>query len=139
MTSTPPVQAVRRMLRNAQSRDVTLNIIPGGFHEVMMGTERTDVTLAIIDWLSSQCAHGHAPLPPASRAPSPQADVPRSSVSSEDSVTSGSAAEEEQEQQQQAAQQPLPHLRAGMTASAQPSVGCEVPAAAPVVVASAVA
>lgn len=47
------MQAVKRMLRNAASCDVTLHEVVGGFHEVMMGSERADVTQRMIQWLKA--------------------------------------------------------------------------------------
>ena len=47
------VQAVKRMLQNCSSRDTTLYVVPGGFHEVLMGSERVDCTHRIADWMLS--------------------------------------------------------------------------------------
>jgi alpha-beta hydrolase superfamily lysophospholipase len=48
------MQAVKRLLRNAASRDVTLYEVPGGYHELFMGPEKDDITDRIVGWISDQ-------------------------------------------------------------------------------------
>ena len=50
------VQAVRRMLDNCSSADTTLYVVPNGYHEVLMGTERTDCTTRIANWVLGHLA-----------------------------------------------------------------------------------
>ncbi len=45
------VQAVKRLLRNASSRDVTLFEVEGGYHELFMGPEKDIVMQRMIQWL----------------------------------------------------------------------------------------
>ena len=48
------LQAVKRLLKNAASRDVTLYEVPGGYHELFIGPERDDITDHIIAWVREQ-------------------------------------------------------------------------------------
>ncbi len=48
------LQAVKRLLQNCQSQDVTLNVVPGGYHELFMGPEKEQVTSALRDWILSK-------------------------------------------------------------------------------------
>ncbi|CAL5222462.1 g4830 [Coccomyxa viridis] len=43
--------AVKRLLRNAASRDVTLYEVPGGYHELFMGPEKDDIIAHINAWV----------------------------------------------------------------------------------------
>ena len=113
------------MLKNAQSRDVTLYVVEGGFHEVMMGTEKEDVTQHIIDWVHQQAAH-QAAAPAAHSAqtessahtaecsgeagPAAGSLDAAPSLSSDESDMSSTLAEQETQPQQQE----LPPLRAGL-------------------------
>ena len=45
------MQAVKRLLRNAASRDVTLYEVPGGYHELFMGPEKDDIIAHINAWV----------------------------------------------------------------------------------------
>ncbi len=45
------MQAVKRLLKNAASRDVTLYEVPGGYHELFMGPEKDDITDHILSWV----------------------------------------------------------------------------------------
>ena len=45
------MQAVKRLLRNAASRDVTLYEVPGGYHELFMGPEKDDIIAHINAWI----------------------------------------------------------------------------------------
>ena len=45
------MQAVKRLLKNAASRDVTLYEVPGGYHELFMGPEKDDITDHILAWV----------------------------------------------------------------------------------------
>ena len=55
------VQAVRRMLENCSSQDTTLYVVPNGYHEVLMGTERTECTNRIADWILGHLARWSPP------------------------------------------------------------------------------
>lgn len=44
-------QAVKRLLRNCSSRDVTLFEVEGGYHELFMGPEKDLVMQRIIQWV----------------------------------------------------------------------------------------
>lgn len=48
------MQAVKRLLKNAASRDVTLYEVPGGYHELFMGPEKDDITNRIVGWILDQ-------------------------------------------------------------------------------------
>jgi alpha-beta hydrolase superfamily lysophospholipase len=48
------MQAMKRLLKNAASRDVTLYEVPGGYHELFMGPERDDITDRIVGWILDQ-------------------------------------------------------------------------------------
>lgn len=114
------VQAVRRMLKNSQSRDVTLHVIPDGFHEVMMGTEREDVTHRIIAWINTQVAAKALPASARSSLDSVGHSRPQLSAASSqqsDDVSVSSSAPEEAPQEEQP-RQPLPQLMAGLGAAA---------------------
>ena len=45
------LQAVRRLIQACQSKDATLNEIPGGYHELIMGPEKEQVIPMVIDWI----------------------------------------------------------------------------------------
>ncbi len=45
---------MKRLLRSAASRDVTLYEVPGGYHELFIGPERDDITDHIIAWVKEQ-------------------------------------------------------------------------------------
>ena len=45
------MQAVKRLLSNAASRDVTLYEVPGGYHELFMGPEKDDIIAHINAWV----------------------------------------------------------------------------------------
>lgn len=45
------MQAVKRLLKNASSRDVTLFEVEGGYHELFMGPEKDIVMQRMIQWL----------------------------------------------------------------------------------------
>ncbi|CAL8467496.1 g7034 [Coccomyxa elongata] len=45
------LQAVKRLLRNCRSRDVTLFEVEGGYHELFMGPEKDLVMQRIIQWV----------------------------------------------------------------------------------------
>jgi acylglycerol lipase len=51
---TTSLTAVKRLLQNCQSQDVTLNVVPGGYHELFMGPEKEQVTSALRDWMLSK-------------------------------------------------------------------------------------
>lgn len=44
-------QAVKRLLRNSSSRDVTLYEVEGGYHELFMGPEKDTVMQRLIAWV----------------------------------------------------------------------------------------
>lgn len=45
------VQAVKRLIQAAQSKDKTLIEIPGGYHELIMGPEKEQVIAMVRDWI----------------------------------------------------------------------------------------
>ena len=47
------LQAVRRLLENCCSDDVTLNVVEHGYHELFLGPEKEQVTHTLSDWLLS--------------------------------------------------------------------------------------
>ena len=47
------LQAVKRLLENCSSDDVTLNIVEHGYHELFLGPEKEQVTQTLSDWLLS--------------------------------------------------------------------------------------
>lgn len=51
-----PAQAVKRLLRNCGSRDVTLFEVPGGYHELFMGPEKELVMQRLIAWVLEHAA-----------------------------------------------------------------------------------
>ena len=50
------LQAVKRLLRNCASRDVTLFEVPDGYHELFMGPERDKVTKRLAAWILEHAA-----------------------------------------------------------------------------------
>ena len=120
------MQAVRRMLRNAQSTDITLKVIRGGFHEVMMGTERHDVTDHIIAWIDQKVEEASLAIT-ASRRDSTESCASGSSSQPQLSMTSSMSADEssilssgtldEPVGEFEGKKQLLPQLRAGVGAA----------------------
>lgn len=47
------LQAVKRLLENCRSDDVTLNVVEHGYHELFLGPEKEQVTQSLSDWLLS--------------------------------------------------------------------------------------
>ena len=45
------LQAVKRLLQACQSKDVTLNELPGGYHELIMGPEKEQVIPMVREWI----------------------------------------------------------------------------------------
>ena len=45
------VQAVKRLLQSSHSKDKTLNEVPGGYHELIMGPEKEQVIALVRDWI----------------------------------------------------------------------------------------
>ena len=45
------MQAVKRLLQASQSKDKTLNEVPGGYHELIMGPEKEQVIPMVRDWI----------------------------------------------------------------------------------------
>jgi hypothetical protein len=45
------VQAVKRLLQACQSKDITLNEMPGGYHELIMGPEKEQVIPMVTEWI----------------------------------------------------------------------------------------
>ncbi len=45
------VQAVKRLLQACQSKDITLNEMPGGYHELLMGPEKEQVIPMVREWI----------------------------------------------------------------------------------------
>ncbi len=45
------VQAVKRLLQACQSKDITLNEMPGGYHELIMGPEKEQVVPMVREWI----------------------------------------------------------------------------------------
>ena len=45
------VQAVKRLIQAAFSKDKTLIEIPGGYHELIMGPEKEQVIAMVRDWI----------------------------------------------------------------------------------------
>ena len=135
------------MLKNAQSRDVTLYVIPGGFHEVMMGSEREDVSHHIIDWICEKVGELAAASPTeASSHVDPSASTMQlspSMLSSDDTSVGSCSGEELHEGSEGQQQQQLPQLsqlRAGHSTRMETVQSPrQAPPAAPVVVASAIA
>ncbi|KAL6751088.1 alpha/beta-hydrolase [Haematococcus lacustris] len=54
------LQAVKDLLKASSSQDKTLNEIPGGYHELLMGPEKEACIQRLVDWLvaHSVCAPG---------------------------------------------------------------------------------
>ena len=50
----PLAQAVKRLLKNCSSRDVTLFEVQGGYHELFVGPERDVVMQRLIGWVLHQ-------------------------------------------------------------------------------------
>ena len=44
-------QAVKRLLQASQSKDKTLNEVPDGYHELLMGPEKEQVTATVAEWI----------------------------------------------------------------------------------------
>ena len=59
------LQAVKRLLRNCSSRDVTLFEVEGGYHELFMGPEKDVVMQRMIQWVLQ---HAELASPAASNA-----------------------------------------------------------------------
>lgn len=53
------------MLDNCSSPDTTLYVVPNGYHEVLMGTERTDCTNRIAAWILGHLEKWSPPEPSA--------------------------------------------------------------------------
>lgn len=45
------LQAVKRLIQASQSKDKTLNEVPGGYHELIMGPEKEQVIAMVKDWI----------------------------------------------------------------------------------------
>ena len=45
------LQAVKRLIQASQSKDKTLNEVPGGYHELIMGPEKEQVIVMVRDWI----------------------------------------------------------------------------------------
>lgn len=45
------VPAIRRFLKNVQSKDVTVHWVEGGFHELLMGPWQKEASSTILEWL----------------------------------------------------------------------------------------
>lgn len=56
------VQAVKRLLQASQSKDKTLNEIPGGYHELIMGPEKEQVIAMVRDWILAQSGRNTAKM-----------------------------------------------------------------------------
>ena len=52
-----PEQAVKQLLNNCSSRDVTLFEVPTGYHELYMGPEKDEVTERLTAWILEQASH----------------------------------------------------------------------------------
>lgn len=56
-------KAVRNMLTNSTSEDVTMNMIEGGFHEMLHGPESEQCTTDLINWIYSHLNTGTDYMP----------------------------------------------------------------------------
>lgn len=56
------VQAVKRLLQASQSKDKTLNEIPGGYHELIMGPEKEQVIAMVRDWILARAGRNAAKM-----------------------------------------------------------------------------
>lgn len=45
------VPAIRRFLKNVQSKDVTAHWVEGGFHELLLGPWQRESSSTILEWL----------------------------------------------------------------------------------------
>ena len=54
------LQAVRRLVKAAQSQDKTLHEVEGGYHELLMGPEKEGVMSLVQDWILSRATSGAA-------------------------------------------------------------------------------
>ena len=56
------MQAVKRLLANASSKDKELREFPGGFHELLMGPEKEQAVQTLRDWILKRSAEPEAKL-----------------------------------------------------------------------------
>ncbi|KAK9805999.1 hypothetical protein WJX73_002649 [Symbiochloris irregularis] len=131
------ISAVKRMLKNAQSTDITLNVIEGGFHEVMMGSERQDVTDHIISWMAEKAAEASPSRRSSDSEASTGAVSAETQLSASSSLDSSLCSEELEEPWRKDSAQPaqaLPVLKAGALAGRdRPAQAVAEPPAAAVV------
>jgi alpha-beta hydrolase superfamily lysophospholipase len=56
------VQAVKRLLASAASRDKQLREFPGGFHELLMGPEKAEAAATLREWILKHASDPAAKL-----------------------------------------------------------------------------
>eukprot|EP01026_Neomeris_dumetosa_P030962 TRINITY_DN24639_c0_g1_i1.p2 TRINITY_DN24639_c0_g1~~TRINITY_DN24639_c0_g1_i1.p2 ORF type:complete len:177 (+),score=15.28 TRINITY_DN24639_c0_g1_i1:63-533(+) len=49
------MKAIQRFLNNVQSNDVTLDVIPGGYHALDQGMHCNQLVTSIVGWLDERC------------------------------------------------------------------------------------
>lgn len=92
---TTSLEAVKRLVHNSASKDTTLMEIPGGYHELLMGPEKEEVTAAISAWiLRHSTPVVPAPDAAAEAAPSSAAPVEAAPTSAEEAVPEATPAAE---------------------------------------------
>lgn len=56
------MQAVRRLMQSAHSKDKTLNEVTGGYHELIMGPEKEQVIAMVRDWILARSGNTTAKM-----------------------------------------------------------------------------
>lgn len=56
------LQAVKRLIQASQSKDKTLNEVPGGYHELIMGPEKEQVIAMVRDWMLARSGKNTAKM-----------------------------------------------------------------------------
>ncbi len=56
------MQAVKRLLETCQSKDITLNEMPGGYHELIMGPEKEQVIPMVREWILAHAGSSPAKM-----------------------------------------------------------------------------
>ena len=56
------LQAVKRLIQASQSKDKTLNEVPGGYHELIMGPEKEQVIAMVKDWILARSGRNTAKM-----------------------------------------------------------------------------